>query len=67
MSRVEISATDGEVVVEISDNGSGGASMDRGAGIRGLADRIEALGGRLDLTSPVAGGTVVRAALPLRS
>jgi signal transduction histidine kinase len=66
-ARVEISATDGEVVVEISDNGSGGASMDRGAGIRGLADRIEALGGRLDLTSPLAGGTVVRAALPLRS
>lgn len=65
--RVEISGTDGEIVVEISDNGSGGASMDRGAGIRGLADRIEALGGRLDLTSPVAGGTVVRAALPLRS
>jgi signal transduction histidine kinase len=66
-ARVEISATDGEVVVEISDNGSGGASIDRGAGIRGLADRIEALGGRLDLTSPFAGGTVVRAALPLRS
>ena len=66
-ARIEISAADGEVVVEISDNGSGGASMDRGAGIRGLADRIEALGGRLDLTSPLAGGTVVRAALPLRS
>jgi signal transduction histidine kinase len=66
-ARVEISATDGEVVVEISDNGSGGASIDRGAGIRGLVDRIEALGGRLDLTSPLAGGTVVRAALPLRS
>jgi len=66
-ARVEISATDGEVVVEISDNGSGGANIDRGAGIRGLVDRIEALGGRLDLTSPLAGGTVVRAALPLGS
>jgi signal transduction histidine kinase len=66
-ARVEISATDGEVVVEISDNGSGGANMDSGSGLRGLADRIEALGGRLDLTSPLAGGTVVRAALPLRS
>jgi signal transduction histidine kinase len=63
--RVKISATDREVVVEISDNGSGGASMNRGTGIRGLADRIEALGGRLDLTSPLAGGTVVRATLPL--
>jgi signal transduction histidine kinase len=65
-ARVEISATDAEVVVEVCDNGSGGASMGRGSGLLGLADRIEALGGRLDLTSPSEGGTVVRATLPLR-
>jgi signal transduction histidine kinase len=63
---VEIRSTNEEVVVEISDNGSGGASMDRGSGLRGLADRIEALGGHLDLRSPSGGGTVVRATLPLR-
>ena len=64
-ARVEISARDAEVVVEIGDNGSGGASMDRGSGIRGLADRVEALGGRFELTSPSGGGTIVRATLPL--
>src|SRR5207249_10639242 len=64
-ARVDISATSEEVVVEINDNGSGGASMARGSGLRGLADRIEALGGQLDLESPSGDGTVVRATLPL--
>jgi signal transduction histidine kinase len=40
--------------------------MERGSGLRGLADRIEALGGHLDLESPSGAGTVVRATLPLR-
>src|SRR5437764_5741436 len=51
-ARVEISTTNEDVVVEISDNGSGGASMDRGSGLRGLADRIEAVGGQLELKRP---------------
>jgi signal transduction histidine kinase len=55
-----------DVVVAIRDNGSGGAGMDRGSGLRGLADRIEALGGRFELESPPGKGTVVRATLPLR-
>jgi signal transduction histidine kinase len=63
--RIDISTTSDEVAVEISDNGSGGASMDAGSGLRGLADRVEALGGRFDVISPPAGGTVVRATLPL--
>jgi signal transduction histidine kinase len=62
---VQISATEEEVTVEIRDNGSGGASMARGSGLRGLADRIEALGGQLELQSPSGGGTIVRATLPL--
>jgi signal transduction histidine kinase len=66
-AHVELSQTDASVVVEIRDNGSGGASMDSGSGIRGLADRIEALGGRFELTSPAQAGTVVRAELPLFS
>jgi signal transduction histidine kinase len=64
-ARVEISTTSEEVIVAISDNGSGGATMDRGSGLRGLADRIEALSGQLDLKSPSGGGTVVLATLPL--
>jgi len=64
-ARIEMSTTNEAVVVEISDNGSGGAGMDRGSGIRGLADRIEALGGQLELKSPSGGGTIVRATLPL--
>ena len=65
-AQVEISAAGEEVTVEIRDTGCGGASMARGSGLRGLADRIEALGGHLDLESPSGRGTVVRATLPLR-
>ena len=64
-ARVEISKTEDAIVVEIRDNGRGGASMDRGSGLRGLADRIEALSGRLELQSPSGDGTIVRATLPL--
>jgi signal transduction histidine kinase len=65
-AQVEIAATDEEVVVEIRDDGGGGASIDGGSGLRGLADRVEALGGRLELKSPSGGGTLVRATLPCR-
>ena len=44
----------------------GGANLADGSGIRGLADRVEALGGRFELQSPVGAGTVVKAELPLR-
>jgi signal transduction histidine kinase len=65
-ARIAIAIAGEEVVVEIGDNGSGGAHMEGGSGIRGLADRIEALGGRFELKSPAGGGTLVRAALPVR-
>jgi signal transduction histidine kinase len=64
--RVELSTTPEMVVVEIRDNGSGGANLSSGTGLRGLADRIEALGGELRLQSHAGGGTVIRAELPLR-
>ena len=51
--------------VEIRDNGSGGANLTGGTGLRGLADRIEALGGELRVQSDPGAGTVVRAELPL--
>jgi signal transduction histidine kinase len=55
-----------DVVIEIADDGVGGADPARGSGLRGLTDRVEALGGRLRLASPVDGGTVVTAELPTR-
>src|SRR5436190_4639468 len=64
-ARVEITNANEEVVVTVGDNGSGGADAARGSGLRGLADRIEALGGRFELESPSGAGTLVRATLPL--
>jgi signal transduction histidine kinase len=56
---------DGELaVVEVSDDGVGGADDSRGSGLRGLADRVEALDGRLRVVSPAGAGTVVTAELP---
>jgi signal transduction histidine kinase len=63
---VELSTTPQTVTVEICDNGSGGASVTGGTGLRGLVDRIEALGGELWVQSSPHGGTVIRAELPLR-
>ena len=52
----------GELVVEVADDGVGGANGDSGSGLRGLADRVEALGGQLKVTT--GDGTRVRAAIP---
>ena len=67
--RVRMHADNGELRVEIADDGRGGADPRKGdgTGLRGLADRVEALGGRLALESPPGVGTVVRAVLPLRT
>jgi PAS domain S-box-containing protein len=55
----------GRVLVEIADDGRGGADVSRGSGLRGLVGRVEALDGRLSVESPPGKGTVVRAELPL--
>ncbi len=65
VARVRVVCADGEAVVEVSDDGLGGADESRGSGLRGLADRLEALDGRLSVESPVGRGTVVRAVIPL--
>ncbi|HEX4690214.1 MAG TPA: histidine kinase, partial [Solirubrobacteraceae bacterium] len=58
-------AREGEqIVVEVTDDGCGGADTEAGTGLRGLADRVEALGGRLRVWSARGGGTRVRAELP---
>ena len=53
------------LVVEIADDGVGGADAARGSGLRGLADRVEALGGRLTVVSPPGEGTRDRRAAAL--
>jgi signal transduction histidine kinase len=53
--------------VEIADDGIGGADFSRGTGLRGLADRVEALDGELHVTSPRGAGTTVAARLPCAS
>jgi signal transduction histidine kinase len=52
------------LVVEVTDDGAGGADPARGNGLRGLADRVAAIDGRLTVTSPPGGPTLVRAELP---
>jgi signal transduction histidine kinase len=54
-----------QLVVEVADDGAGGADRAAGSGLRGLSDRIEALGGRLELSSPPGAGTALRAEIPL--
>jgi signal transduction histidine kinase len=61
---VEIARRRDDVVVEIVDDGVGGADSERGSGLRGLADRVEALGGRLRVWTPQGGGTRVQAEIP---
>ncbi len=61
---VALSQADGMMTIEVVDDGRGGADTERGTGLRGLADRVEALGGRLRVWTPAGGGTRVRAELP---
>jgi signal transduction histidine kinase len=64
--HVRVGADGDELLVEIADDGCGGADPTSGTGLRGLADRVEALGGRLEVDSPAGAGTRVSARLPLR-
>lgn len=66
-SRVEITVSrrNGRLVVEIRDDGVGGAHAEAGSGLAGLADRVAALDGKLVVQSPSGEGTTVSAELPL--
>lgn len=61
---VRVERVDGCVVVEVIDDGVGGANLSHGSGLQGLADRVGALDGRLQVVSPDAGGTRVIAVIP---
>jgi len=66
-ASVRLSHTPTEIVIEIADNGVGGADAARGSGLDGLADRVAALDGHLLVTSPPGKGTVITAGLPCGS
>jgi signal transduction histidine kinase len=64
--QVRVERDDGRARIEVADDGVGGAGAGGGSGLRGLADRVEALGGRLRVISPVGQGTIVTADIPMR-
>jgi signal transduction histidine kinase/nitrate reductase gamma subunit len=63
-AAIAVSRDGPQITVEVTDDGCGGADTESGSGLRGLADRVEAVGGQLLIWSPPGGGTRVRAELP---
>jgi len=63
-ATVNVMRADGQVLVEVTDDGVGGADPAIGSGLRGLVDRVSALGGTLEVRSRRGEGTTVRAAIP---
>jgi signal transduction histidine kinase len=64
---VRVGYHSGRVMLEVRDNGTGGADPARGSGLIGLVDRVETAEGELSITSPPGAGTVLRASLPVGS
>ena len=64
-ASVDVRHENGRVVVEVRDDGAGGADPSRGSGLRGLADRVAVLDGTLIVESPAGKGTIVRAEIPV--
>jgi signal transduction histidine kinase len=61
---VSVVRSNGQVEVQVSDDGIGGADPEQGSGLSGLSDRVAALDGSLELTSTTGEGTTVRARIP---
>jgi signal transduction histidine kinase len=64
--NVSVDADGPELSLAIRDNGVGGANSRKGSGLVGLTDRVEALGGRIQVLSPVDGGTSLVVKIPIR-
>ncbi|GAB2995221.1 histidine kinase [Amycolatopsis acidiphila] len=64
-ARVTVAVRDEFLELSIRDNGRGGADANHGSGLIGLADRVDALGGTIEITSPVGAGTTLRVMLPV--
>jgi signal transduction histidine kinase len=62
--EVRVAADESRVLVEVRDEGDGGVDIARGSGLNGLADRVTALGGTLEIDSPPGDGTTIRARMP---
>ncbi len=65
--EVDITTDEEDLLILIHDDGTGGADPARGSGLIGLRDRVEAVGGRIDIDSPKGGGTTVTVRAPLGS
>jgi signal transduction histidine kinase len=63
--EVRVAVGEGHAMVEVRDDGSGGVDPARGSGLSGLVDRVSALGGTLEIESPVGAGTTIRARIPV--
>jgi signal transduction histidine kinase len=63
-ASVALTERDGLLEITVKDDGVGGADLDRGTGVRGLADRVAAIDGRLEIDSKPGHGTIVRARIP---
>ena len=63
-AEVGVHVADGSLRVHVRDDGVGGAQP-QGSGLVGLADRLAALNGRLNVASPPGGGTILEAAIPV--
>jgi signal transduction histidine kinase len=64
-ARVQLAVNDGRLSLSIADDGKGGAELERGSGLRGLRDRVEAVDGTFAVHSPPGQGTVIVAEIPL--
>ncbi|MGZ4128162.1 MAG: sensor histidine kinase [Actinomycetota bacterium] len=63
-ATVRLARENGTLIVQVSDNGVGGADAGRGSGLNGLADRLAAVNGRLRVDSPEGAGTTLVAEIP---
>jgi signal transduction histidine kinase len=63
-ATLRLEANTNTIVLSVGDNGAGGADPNRGTGLRGLADRVEAIGGKLEVQSPPGQGTMLTASIP---
>lgn len=63
--RIRAELCDGELRIDVSDDGIGGADQTLGSGLLGLSDRVAALGGKINIVSPPGGGTSIRAEIPV--
>jgi signal transduction histidine kinase len=66
-AHVDVHREGGCLHIEVRDDGRGGADPESGSGLRGLADRVAALGGRFTVISPPGAGTTLKAELPCAS